>query len=78
MAAVFAFLREADVVPEEESFHRLVSSLSVALNSQVKALLSAAAFLEQKRRETCVSFTVLYPGVGSSSAPFVSFNRLVF
>ena len=55
MAAVFAFLREAVVVPEEESFHRLVSSLLVALNSQAKASLSAAAFLKQKRRETYVS-----------------------
>ena len=54
MAVVFAFLREAGVVPEDESFHRLVSSLSVALNSQAKASLSAAAFLKQKRRETYV------------------------
>ena len=55
MAVVFAFLREAGVVPEEESFHCQVSSLSVALSSQAKALLSAAAFLKQKRRETYVS-----------------------
>ena len=55
MAAVFAFLHEAGVVPEDESFHRLVSSLSVALNSQAKASLSSASFLKQKRRETYVS-----------------------
>ena len=58
MAAVFAFLREAGVVPEEESFHRLFS-LSVALNSQAKASLSAAAFLKQKRRETCLIYRPL-------------------
>ena len=60
MAAVFAFLREAGVVLEDESFHWLVSSLSIALNSQARASLSAASFLKQKRRETCVSFAVLY------------------
>ena len=37
------------------TFHHLVSSLSVSLNSQAKASLSAAAFLKQKRRETYVS-----------------------
>ena len=52
MAAVFAFLCETGVVPEDESFHRLVSSLSVALNSQAKVSLSAASFLKQKRRAT--------------------------
>ena len=55
MAAVFAFLREEGMVPEDESFHRLVSGLSVVLNSQAKASLSAASFLKQKRRETYVS-----------------------
>ena len=55
MAAVFAFLHEAGIVPEEESFHCLVSRLLVTLNSQAKASLSAAAFLKQKRRETYVS-----------------------
>ena len=55
VAAVFAYLREAGVAPEDKSFHRLVVSLSVNLNSQAKASLSAAAFLKQKRRETYVS-----------------------
>ena len=35
MVAVFAYLREAGVVLEDDSFHRLVSSLSVALNSHL-------------------------------------------
>ena len=55
MAAMFAYLREAGVAPEDDPFHRLVSSLSVSLNPQAKASLSEAAFLKQKRRETHVS-----------------------
>ena len=55
MASVFAFLRDSNLAPEDQGFHKLVSSLSVALNSQAKASFAAAEFLKQKRRETFVS-----------------------
>ena len=55
MASVFAFLRDAKLAPEDEGFHKLASSLSVALNSQAKASFAVAEYLKQKRRETYVS-----------------------
>ena len=55
MASVFAFLRDANLALEDEGFHKLVSSLSVAHNSQAKASFAASEYLKQKRRETYVS-----------------------
>ena len=55
MASVFALLRDANLAPGKEGFHKLVSSLSVALNSQAKASFAAAEYLKQKCRETYVS-----------------------
>ena len=54
IVSVFAFLRDSDLAPEDKGFHKLVSSLSVVLNSQAKASFAAAEFLTQKRRETFV------------------------
>ena len=48
-------MRDANLAPEDDDFHRLISSLSVALNSQAKALFAAAEYPKQKRRETFVS-----------------------
>ena len=42
-------------MPEEDVFHRLVASMTTALNSWVKATFYAAAFLQQVRHESFVS-----------------------
>ena len=60
MASVFAFLSDANLALEDEGFHKLVSSLSVVLNSQAKASFVAAEYLKQKHRETYVSSAVAY------------------
>ena len=55
MASVFAFLHYANLAPEDDGFYRLVSSLSVALNSQAKVLFAVVEYLKQKCRGTFVS-----------------------
>ena len=48
IASIFAFLRDASLLPSDEGFNKVVSSLSVALTAQAKA----STFLQQIRRET--------------------------
>ena len=54
LATVFAFLKDSGCEPECDIFHRLVTSLTVLLNSQAKAAFSATSFMKQKCRETLV------------------------
>ena len=55
IAAIFASLKDSGAIPQDDSFGNLVNSLTLSLQSQAKALFSAACFLQQKRRETFVS-----------------------
>ena len=48
------FLKDSNCVPEEDVFRQLVASMTAALNSQAKATLSAAAFLQQVQCESFV------------------------
>ena len=55
MVSIFAFLRDSGLSPSVEVFNKVVSSRSVALTAQVKALYATSAFLKQMRRETYVA-----------------------
>ena len=56
LAVVFAFLKDSGCALENDIFHRLVASLTVALNAQAKAMFAATAFMKQKQQETLVSY----------------------
>ena len=55
MASIFAFLRDSGLSSSDEAFNKVVSSLSMALTAQAKALHAVSAFLKQIRRETYVA-----------------------
>ena len=55
IASIFAFLRDTGLSPSDEGFNKVVSSLSVALTAQAKALYVASAFLQQIHRVTYVA-----------------------
>ena len=55
MASLFTFLRDTSLFPSDDGFNKVVSSLSVALTAQAKALYAASVFLKQVRRETYVA-----------------------
>ena len=52
---LFAFLRDAGLSPFDNSFNKVVSSLSVALTAQAKTSYAATSFLKQVCQETYVA-----------------------
>ena len=50
IVAIFTSLKDAGGVPDDETLRHLVSNLTLSLQSQTKALFSAACFLQQKCR----------------------------
>ena len=55
LSVVFAFFKDSGCIPEDDIFHRLVPSLTIALNEQARATFAATAFMKQKHHETFVS-----------------------
>ena len=55
ISSVFTSLKDSGAVPKDETFHHLVSSLKLSLQSLAMASILAACFLQQKHQETLVS-----------------------
>ena len=51
----FCLFARLGLSPSDDGFHKIVSSLSVALTSQARASYAAASFLKQVQRETYVA-----------------------